>query len=342
MSNLSHYKVSIFYLVLVALVSSAITYTVTRKVIRKAIASLPAPGPNESENCSFQIKRLNGDSLVKPILFVESNCESDNLQLLKVELNNLVSSYTADGTLSTASIYVRKFLTSEWICLNGSEMYNPGSMLKVPEMIAYLKMEEADPGLLNKVLRFEKGYNGDRQAVFVTESIKPGQSYSIRELLRYMIEYSDNNATFLLLQNIDVAIYKQVFSDFGLQVPDKNSKIYPMCVSDYSKFMRALFNASYLDRANSELAIELLSKSDFRNGILQGIPYNIRVAHKFGEEGNTINQELHESAIIYMGNSPYLLTIMTKGKDLKKQSKVIADISSKVYQALSANEAKLQ
>jgi len=329
-------KVSPYFLVLTALLSSGITFFVTSEVMSKSNSGSNSPTTVEQDNCSFLVKRLYGDSLIKPILFVENNCESGNLQLLKQDINSIISMHTNDGTLTTASVYIKKFLSSDWICCNGSEFYNPGSLLKVPEMIAYLKMNENSPGLLDKRLVYDQEYSNERKALFVSESIKLGQSYTVRELLNYMIKYSDNNAAYLLLKNIDLRTYKQVFVDFGLSIPDKNSRNYPLSVSDFSKFMRALFNASYLDKKDSEFAIELLSGSDFKNGILQGLPGNLRVAHKFGEEGNIDCQELHESAIVYLGNSPYMLTIMTKGKDISKQSKVLQEISSKVYQSLSS------
>jgi beta-lactamase class A len=337
MSFLHPKKISPYYLVLFVIVSSFITFLVTWNVMNKSYAEKIAANQNSGDNCGFNIKRLNGDSLIKPILFVENSCESENLQLLKNDINNIISSNKEAGTLISASVYLRKFLTSEWICSNGSEYYNPGSMLKVPELIAYLKMNEINPGLLDKKLLYDQKFTSERKALFVSESIKLGQQYTIRELLSYMIKYSDNAAAFLLLKNIDVNVYKRVFADFGLAVPSRDAKNYPMCVSDYSIFMRALFNASYLDDKDSEFAIELLSDSDYKMGVLRGVPGNLRVAHKFGEEGNIDCKELHESAIIYLENSPYLLTIMTKGKDITKQSKVLEEISSKIYQELSFN-----
>lgn len=331
-------KVSIYFLILVVLITSAATFLITKKLVSKTYSDMTAA--TAEDNCGFHIKRLEGDSLVKPILYVENSCESENLQLVKQDISNLISQYTEDGTLVNASIYLRKFLSSEWISINGTEFYNPGSLLKVPEMIAYLKMSESIPGLLDKKLLCNEEYKSERKAVFVSESIKLGQQYSVRELLAYMIKYSDNTAAYLLLKNIDVNAYKKVFSDFGLAVPDRMSKTYPMCVADFSNFMRALFNASYLNRENSEFAIQLLSDCDFKIGILKGLPGNLRVAHKFGEEGNIDKQELHESGIVYLANSPYLLTIMTKGKDITKQARVLQEISSKVYQSFSARSVQ--
>ncbi|MBK7214506.1 MAG: serine hydrolase [Bacteroidales bacterium] len=335
MSNLPVKKVSIVYLVLIVVISSAATFIVTKKAISKSSAELSSNQSIPSENCGYRVKRLNGHNLIKPILYIESSCESENLQLLKQEVNNTILNYSADGTLTSASVYVRNFINSEWFCLNGSERYSPGSMLKVPILIAFLKMDEKTPGVLDKQLLFDKKYTSERKAVNVSESIKIGQKYTVRELLRYMIQYSDNDATFLLNRNMDVATFNKVFSDFGLSVPDSRSSIYQMSVTEYSNFMRALFNGSYLDPNNSEYAVELLTKSDYKNGIVQGLPNGVEVAHKFGEEGNVNNQELHESGIVYLENSPYLITIMTKGKDLSKQSKVLGEISAKVFQSLS-------
>ena len=55
------------------------------------------------------------------------------------------------------------------------------------------------------------------------------------------------------------------------------------------------------------------------------------MAHKFGESGTPVDKQLHESAIVYLDKKPYLLTVMTKGKDNASLSKLICEISSIVY-----------
>jgi beta-lactamase class A len=135
----------------------------------------------------------------------------------------------------------------------------------------------------------------------------------------------------LLNQNIDVKVFKKVFTDLGLTEPNWYAKNYPISVSEYSIFLRALFNASYLNTKDSEFALELLTKSDFKEGIENGLPSNIELAHKFGESGNATEKQLHESAIIYLNNNPILITIMTKGKDMRKLPEVIKEASKLVY-----------
>jgi beta-lactamase class A len=190
----------------------------------------------------------------------------------------------------------------------------PGSLLKVPELITFLKMEEQIPGTLDRQLTFAHEFVSDKKANILSKSIEVGHTYTIRELLRYMIEYSDNNATYLLNQNINVATFQKVFVDLGLDCPDWNASTFYVSSKDYSIFMEALFNATYLTIKNSEYAVSLLTKSDYEDGIRKGIPVgNLRIAHKFGESGTNVNKQLHESAIFYINNEPYLITVMTKG-----------------------------
>jgi hypothetical protein len=69
---------------------------------------------------------------------------------------------------------------------------------------------------------------------------------------------------------------------------------------------------------------------------MKGLPANCIVAHKFGEGGLDNAPNFSESGIIYCGNTPYLVTIMTKGKDMKMLPLVVSDISKKVYEKMSS------
>ena len=149
-----------------------------------------------------------------------------------------------------------------------------------------------------------------------------------------MITYSDNNATMLLNANIDLMAFQKVFADLGLNAPDSKSVDYPISAKDCSIFMRVLINATYLTKEDSEFAAELLAQSDFKDGFFKNLPDNLRMVHKFGEAGNGIENELNETAVIYLTNRTYLLTVMTKGKDFKKLSQILSQISDIVYQCL--------
>ncbi len=96
-----------------------------------------------------------------------------------------------------------------------------------------------------------------------------------------MIVYSDNTATNTLLQHLPNDVQGRTLKELGIPLPDEKSLEYLVTVKEYASFFRVLYNASYLSREKSELALEILSQSAFKNGIVKMLPASMSVAHKF-------------------------------------------------------------
>ena len=292
--------------------------------------------PNDKENAidgrkNLKTVRLNDYHYTKPILYAEETTESPRYSSLKIGINNLVEKYKIDGSLNSASVYIRDFNNGEWMELNPQESYQPGSLLKVPILITFLKMNEKDPNTLDSYVISKKSYN-DVQQNILTKSIKIGQRYKVRELLHYMIANSDNNATFLLSEYMDPQIYNKVYTDLGISIKNMdNRSLFHLSAKEYSVFFKVLFNASYLSNKDSEYAASLLSECDFKDGLIKELPKNVTVAHKFGEAGTNEMHELSESGIVYVADNPYIITVMTKGPQLNSLSSIISEISKLVY-----------
>lgn len=290
----------------------------------------------ENANSStYSIKRLEGYKFIKPIMFVDNPNEEGALALTKQEINTLIENYKINQGVVAASVYIRDYEGNGWMALNENEKYEPGSLFKVPIMIAYLKMNEQNPGVLEKELVFNQTFSFDKKVAYKSKTIQLGKTYKIKELLRYMIEYSDNNATALLNNNLKTSVLEKLFVDFGLQKPDIHAKNYYFTVKECSIFMLSLYNASYLTIDDSEFAASLLSKSEFNDGIKKFIPKDVKTISKFGESGTNVELQLHETAIVYLKNRPYLLTVMTKGKDNKSLSNLISEISKITFSNLN-------
>jgi beta-lactamase class A len=288
--------------------------------------------------CKNDITRLGGLKFIKPIMFEDDACESDELSGLKQKVSLIINRYQSSGDINTASFYLRKCDNSDWTSFNDEERYRPASLLKVPVLMTILKMNEDNPGFLNKSLKFETEFEKTKNIAYLSKSIELGKSYTVKELLIYMIKYSDNNATLLLENNMELGMFQKIFEDFGLPVFNPKDK-YFITAKEYSYFMSAIYNAAYLTIKDSEFAAELLTESNFKEGIVKGLPSGITVAHKFGESGNDVEKQLHESAIVYLNDEPYLLTVMTRGKETQKLAQLIAEISQAVYFELQNNGA---
>ncbi len=337
MISFKNKKFTLLHLLFLSLLIAVVTFSLTsfwkeRQFTEQTISSA------SSYTCNYNVKRMNGYKFIKPLMFVDDDCESDQLMGIKQKMATIIDRYKSVGDITTASVYLRVYAHNEWTSVNDNERFDPGSLFKVPVLIAILKQDELHPGFLNKSFVYNQHINAGKNVAFASKTIQLGQTYTVKELLTYMIKYSDNNATILLEKNLDPKILQKLFSDIGLEVPNMYASQYLFNTKEYSYFMRAIYNAGYLSADHSEYAGELLSLCDFKGGILLGLPKGTRVAHKFGESGTQIDKQLHESALVYLANKPYLLTVMTKGKDNKKLSQLIGEISQTVYNDM-LNEA---
>ncbi|MCU0651487.1 MAG: class A beta-lactamase-related serine hydrolase [Candidatus Omnitrophica bacterium] len=245
----------------------------------------------------------------------------------------------AAGLVEEAAVYFRSLSDGLWFGIDERKEFSPASILKIPVMLTYFKMAEDNPGILNEKFKYEpQDTGGFVPGVKQNSTAEIGKYYSIDELIGFLIAESDNNADVILLRNLPPDALNNTFRDFGIDVsnipPEGDFVSLKICAG----FLRVLYNASYINEALSEKALEYLAKSTYRDGIVAGLPQDIAVAHKFGERfsSQTGKRQLHEMAIVYYPKNPYVLAIMTKGNDYSSLSKVIRDISELIYKEIDA------
>lgn len=270
---------------------------------------------------------------INPLLFVDNSKEDfSEYKPLEKDMREYIDHAVSNNRATKVSVYFRDLNTSRWGGINERELYAPSSMLKVAVLMSYLRIAEKDPEILDKKVWYKKS---DRYG----ENYKPAHELSdgyhtIRELLQYMIVDSDNSSmsTLVALRSKDIAnIYKDLRLPDLLEGPDDF-----MSAESYSYLFRTLYNATYLRRTYSEEALKLLTHTTFDKGIMQGVGASTTVAHKFGEHTEMLNdkvveRQLHDCGIVYGKKSPYLLCVMTKGKEFSDLEKIIGDISRMVF-----------
>jgi len=289
-----------------------------------------------------EIRNRKNYKFINPLLECDSNniSRDKNLDFLKNKLELFVNEQIkTNPDISFTSIYYRDLNNGPWIGINERELFSPASLIKVPLLITYYKLAENNPDILdNKIVNTEL-FNPKDQNIVPEITLSQSQEYTVSELLDRMIIYSDNQAYDLLLKNIDnrklIETYNNLGVDISLGFENPNGNI--LSVKQYASFFRILFNASYLSKDMSEKTLGLLSRVKFSQALVAGVPSNILVAHKFGERQytNTGEKQLHDCGIIYLPNKPYLLCIMTRGKNIPIEENFVKQISSMVYQNIS-------
>lgn len=280
-------------------------------------------------------RRLQGGyQFINPLLECDSNADNNNVQttVLAKQLNSIITKEKETGNISGVAVYYRDLSNGPWFGINEDEQFTPASMLKVAAIMGVYKLAEGDRSLLNKKVTYITADDSYTQLIAPGQRLELGKTYTVEDLIMRTLVYSDNEAIDLLEKVPGINDWNFVLGDLG--IPFKiDGQNFTISVKDYSSFFRILYNASYLDRNDSEQMLKIMSKADFEDGLVAGIPNDITVSHKFGErEIKDINlDELHDCGIVYKPVSPYLLCVMTKGEDLSDEAKVIGEISKAVY-----------
>lgn len=286
--------------------------------------------------------RSNDYKYISPLLMCNINQTlSDPTNLLKQKLEQYLIQED-NPEIKETTVYFRDVNSSEEFSINPEVKFYPASLNKIPLMIVYLKISQTDSQLLSRKVRIDDlPQEANLGEIVPAQSINKGSTYTIEEIINYMIKYSDNNAYNVLVKNIDPKLLSQTYKDLQIPLPTSPNPEDFLTASQFSHFLRVLYNSTYLNKKNSEKALEILSQVDYKNGLARPLPKDIPIAHKYGlysvdngDKKTIVARELHDCGIIY-SNKPYFLCIMTKStSSLSQSEKRISDISDIVYKTV--------
>jgi beta-lactamase class A len=281
-------------------------------------------------------KELHFESFVNPALkYVRNESLSLGTRLaLQEEVRTYAEEAVHAGTLSGYAVYYRELISGPVIALNQDVRFAPASLLKLPIAMWYFKHAEEDPKLLEEKLKFT-GPRGESRVYFLpTRVLEEGHIYTVRELIDLMLAESDNDATKILIEYAGGRErINEVYQELGIKDVE-NYDTYFIDVQTYTSFFRVLYNMEYLSEEYSNEILEMLTHASFSSGITTGVSAATPVAHKFGERDLAEDlRQLHDCGIVYKPENPYLLCVMTQGKDYDAMASFIAAIAHKVNQA---------
>lgn len=278
---------------------------------------------------------------INPLLECEGSEDliSGELVSFKHKITDLVNKEMESKKAVSIAVYFRDLNDGPWFGIDEKEPFSPGSLLKVPIMMGFFKKAESDPAILTKQLKYDKKLSPWPQFIKPASEMEIGKSYTIEELIYRMIVYSDNEALLLLSSYDNGEIIKTVYRDLNIQYP-ADGQPYNITIRKYTSFFRILFNASYLNKDMSNKALRILADVDFNAGLVAGVPSNIPVAHKFGEQERNGQKQFHDCGTVYYPKNPYLLCAMARGDNFDDLISSIRDISRLAYEEVDKQVSK--
>lgn len=285
---------------------------------------------SESYNNDFPLLGLSKN------LVVDSDQGSSSLaggvlhyKTLRPKIEAKISSLDA-AEQGNVSIYLQDIQKGAWMGINEKVSFVPASLLKVPIAMAILKKVENNELSLSQEI-IVKDENIDLSSE-VTDRFQAGQEKTVLELLKMMLKISDNTSKNVLKDLLEPEEINSVFTHIGIDNPYLADNEENLATSrQFSRVFKALYFSTYLKPQNSEMILEFLTETREEGLIAAGLPYEVQVAHKYGERGDI----LHDCGIIYDINNPYLLCVMTKKIEPAKARDLIQGISEEIYTYVS-------
>ncbi len=272
---------------------------------------------------SYSGAAVNPFSLIDPSRqFYQADDLIINVQPLRDELNILEKN-------PNVSVYFEVLNTGANISVNKDDEFFPASLLKVPLIMAVTKQIERGKWKWNTELELTEA---DKNKGFGTLWQEPtGTRFTIEELAKQLLIYSDNTAYFMLLHNLDPDEIVKVQEYLGLY--DFISNDLEISAKKYAPILRSLFSATYLTVENSEKILKWMSESKFNDYLAGGMPPTTKFSHKIGVEDE--RKSYIDAGIVYLANRPYILIVVVKDFDADKAGSLMRFISQKVYNYMS-------
>lgn len=208
--------------------------------------------------------------------------------------------------------------------LNADKEFQAASTMKVP--IAMMIADKLGKNELKEDTLIEYTINDDCDGAGVLQgAVSEGDQLKVIDLMKYMIEESDNVATSMLKRNVG-NIGDYITDLTSIKVDNEKNFITP---KQSCMILKSLYNKSCEDIYYKKI-IQFMKSTTTHDRLDKYIPKEI-VSHKIGDYENYVN----DVGLIFT-NEPYILSVYTE--DVMEQGREnIAQISKVIYDIKNDN-----
>jgi len=239
---------------------------------------------------------------------------------------------TAKGKIG---FYYKNLVTGEEICFNENDAFQAASVIKLPILAevfrqAYLKNTDLSEKI--SVKNIDKMPSCGALNLFTDEL-----SVDIRTLCNLMIAISDNTATNVLIKHFNIDRLNNGFCEIGLEKTKINRLLFDKEAQKQGKenvfvpkeiglLLEKIYFKSFISEQISNEIEAILFKQQINHKIPGKLPYDIKVAHKTGEDDGITN----DVGIVY-SDEPFVIVFSSNDTDVPEFENLIREISYQCF-----------
>ena len=267
---------------------------------------------------------------------------------LEVRVREAIAASGADVAVAYRTLDKRDALL-----LGADTVYHAASTMKIPVMIELFNqagqrtLSLDDPLPIRNAFRsivdgspytLSEGDDSDRELY-----AKVGGTMTLAQLCEAMITVSSNFATNLLIEKLGVDNVRRTVTRLGAEGMQvlrgvEDGKAFEKGLNNSTTarglltLLEKLAHGQAVSASADAAMVEMLKRQKFSDAIPAGVPAGVAIAHKTGN----ITRIHHDAAVVY-GSRPYVLVVLVRGIDDKKQSAaLIAGISRLIYESTAS------
>ena len=237
----------------------------------------------------------------------------------------------------TVGLFVRNLTTGAEASINPNRTFASASLYKVPIMVETVRQIRLGRISPDQKFTVQKAHYVEGSGVLQG---RIGNSIEVRELLRLLIAESDNIAAMMLIDITGLNNVNQTMRGLGLEstrlldwrAPGALNAFnglgpYTTSPGDMAVLLDTIATGRLVDEKTSDDALKLLSLKQASDLIGEALPWDVRVAHKWGE----IPGARHEAGIVLTPKYKYVVVMMTENIDPRGSPSYIRDLSKAIY-----------
>lgn len=211
---------------------------------------------------------------------------------------------------------VKDFRTGNVVERNAEQAFPSASLIKLPILAA--AFQAVDEGKLTLTAPVTLRRQDKRGGSGILKLAYSGSVFTVRELLEYMIIYSDNTATELIVEMLGYDYLQNTFARLGLQdttIHPDGFRLTARHISDDNmtspRDMAFLLENIYRRRlvspeASAEM-LDILKHQKLRDRLPRFLPAGWEIAHKTG----LLRKACHDCGIVFSPGADYMICVLT-------------------------------
>jgi len=287
-------------------------------------------------------KYLNDDGsvcLLSPRVYTGMIPPKSHLIFNFEPLQEEIQDYITTNELN-ASLYVLNIRDGASFGINENNPYRALSLNKIPIAMIILKKIDEGQFTLDTVLPIKAELRDSRAGPL---GKMPATELSVRELIRYMLQESDNTATNILGSQATLGDLQEIANYINYYEEDTPpyNKVFHITPKSTANIFLSLYLSTALKPEDSLMILSYLTNTSFNIKKYANLPSNIVIAQKYGALfDDKYETYFHSCGIMYIEDSRIFYCSMTEGMQQEQAYNFTGMIVNKIYKFVIEGKSK--